>query len=231
MDIWNDKQGMAWFYCTEIDPCNEKLRKNRIIVITHSKFLLFHPINQENFGVLVFWADLIGISEVKRCKNSDELFLVEWITEVGGYMLFKSRQIKEFIQQVCENLNNLGIIAQESFNVVIEDNEDRYKLYQILREIEKSERVLETGVDNEKIYCLIALYQKAVEHFSAENDSRFEIYLEKLHALLNDVRVLKQIFKGQKSQSDGRKRIMSHEKKVVVNESEEFCDKTSSESL
>ena len=222
---------MTWLYCTEIDPCNEMLRKNRIIVVTHSKFLLFHPISQENFGVLVFCADLIGISELKRCKKSDGLFLVVWKTEVGRCMLFKTRQIKEFIQQVCENLNDLGSIVQESFNIVIEDNEDRYKLYQILREIEKSERVLETEVDNEKIYCLIALYQKAVEHFSAENDSRYETYLEKLHILLNDVRILKQIFKGQKPQSEGRKRILSYERKMKVNKSEEFCDKTSSESL
>ena len=126
---------------------------------------------------------------------------------------------------------SLGSIFQESFNVVVEDNEDRYRLYQILREIEKNERLFETEVDNEKIYCLIALYQKAFEHFSAENDSRYKIYLEKLHVLLNDVRVLKQIFKGQKPQSEGRKKITSYERKMKVNESEEFCDKTSSETL
>lgn len=232
VDIWTKQEGMNWVYCTEVDPCNEKLRRNRIVVITHSKFLMFHPLEKENLAILVFWADLYGISEIKRSKTSDDLFLIEWkseISESNNCQLFKTTQSKALILLISENLQKLGSIVQGSFSIDIQENEDKYKLYEVLSKIEKSERVLETVIDDEKIYCLIGLYQKAVEYFSAENDPRYEIYLSKLHKLLNDVRVLKHIFKAMKPGTKGRRRIMSNDRKLSG--SEENCDKTSSDSL
>ena len=97
------------------------------------------------------------------------------------------------INLISDNLNKLGSIVQNTYLLDIEEGIDRIKIYDILRKIERSERLLETFVDDEKVNGLIALYQKAVEYFSALNDSRYEIYLSKLQNLFTDQRVMRLI--------------------------------------
>ena len=97
------------------------------------------------------------------------------------------------INLISDNLNKLGSIVQYTYLLDIEEGIDSIKIYDILRKIERSERLLETFVDDEKVNGLIALYQKAVEYFSALNDSRYEIYLSKLQNLFTDQRVMRLI--------------------------------------
>ena len=189
---WEGKEGMDWFYCAEIDPLNYKICRDRFIAITHSYFLLLepHPTHHE-FGFVIFWASLHSIDAINKTKTGEDVIVFEWNEKLDKrYQVFKTARAKALIHLISENLGRLGSIVQNSYSLDIEEKLEKIKIYDILRKIERHERLLETFVDDEKINGLIALYQKAVEHFSAINDSRFEIYLNKLQNLFTDKRVL-----------------------------------------
>ena len=215
LDIWSPKDSTNWFYVTEIDPCNLKVRKSRIIVITHNHFLLLSQIPHKGFGVLVFWTELAAISNLRYCTKDEFMILFEWKLEQDPtFQLFKTSQNRIICQLLIKNLTELGSIAQNSFIVDIEENEEKFKVFEVLRKIERSERLLEALVDDEKILSLIALYQKAIEYLSVLNDDRAELYIKKLQSLFNDVRVLKQIFSEMKVKDSKRNRGKSFEKKI-----------------
>jgi hypothetical protein len=113
---------------------------------------------------------------------------------------------------ITNNLTKLGSIVQITYLLDIEENIAKLKIYDVLRKIERNERLLETFVDDENINRLIALYQKAVEYFSGVDDSRFEIYLNKLHSLFSDGRVMKIICTEVKTtEVNRRNRVKSME--------------------
>ena len=195
LKIWENKEGMNWFYCSEIDPLNPEIRRMRIIAITHSYFLLLEP-DQKNhqLGYPIFWATLSSIKSIQKSKNTEDLIVIEWSEILGqNFQVFQTCKTKMLINLISDNLNKLGSIVQNTYLLDIEEGIDRIKIYDILRKIERSERLLETFVDDEKVNGLIALYQKAVEYFSALNDSRYEIYLSKLQNLFTDQRVMRLI--------------------------------------
>lgn len=189
---YENKPDMQYFFCTEIDPLDLTIRRSRIIIVTNVFFLLLEPCRQDNFkGMLVFWASLFSLDYVKKLKNSENTLVFEWTPELSSnYQMFKLKNANALTKLVCDNLKKLGTIVHNSFLLDIEPTIDKIKIYSILRNIERLERLLETFVDDEKANLLIALYQKAVEYYSAIGDSKFELYLTKLHGLLKDQRVL-----------------------------------------
>jgi hypothetical protein len=56
----------------------------------------------------------------------------------------------------------------------------------ILQAISVYESSLETQLNFSTINSLMALYQQAIEYYSALNDERFEEYINRLHALLSN---------------------------------------------
>jgi hypothetical protein len=211
LEIWS-KPSMNWFYCTEIDVCNPKRRKNRVLVVTHSHLLVLSPHQTKPLAVLIFWAELFALSSVQRSKTDENSIILEWKLESEStFQQFKLSNSKLVTKLISGNLSRLGSIPSYSFLVEIEENEDRFKVFEVLRKIERCERLLETIVDDEKLLDLIALYQKAIEYLSAGNDSRAEVYIKKLQALFNDVRVLKQIFSEMRSK-ESKTRIKNQEK-------------------
>lgn len=211
LDLWQDRPGMEWFFCIETDPLNGKTCRNRIIAITHSYFLLLEPHPTDHrFAYIIFWASLSALSNIQKSKTQENSFILQWDEKIKpNIQLFKSVRGNVLIHLISENLSKLGSIVQNTFLLKIEEKLEKIKIYDILRKIERNERLLETYVEDEKINALIALYQKAVEYFSGINDSRFEIYLAKLQNLFTDKRVMEIIcsdiqLKARPNRSRGR---------------------------
>ncbi|OMJ83739.1 hypothetical protein SteCoe_15281 [Stentor coeruleus] len=213
LSFYSDKPGMLWCYCVEVDPLNENVTRSRALIITHSYFLILEPSkSSNNWGYIVFWASLSGLQSIQKSKHHDDRVLLEWHESIGAkFQVLRTNQAKSIISLICENANKLGSIVQKSYRLDIEENSDKFKVYDILRKIERNERLIETMVDDEKINGLIALYQKAVEHFSGMNDIRYEIYLNKLHGLFTDERVMKIMCSQIKPVQGRRNRVKSME--------------------
>lgn len=210
--VWDNKDNMIWFYCSEIDPLKAENSKPRVIVLTHAYFLLLEPCRSAQAGIVLFWANLYAITSVSLSKFDESEFVVNWNSVIGNNVqVFRSKQSRKFYQVLAGNLNKLGSIVQQSYLVNIEDSHDKFKVFDILRKIERCERLMETLVDDEKVNSLIVLYQKAVEYFSAEDDCRYEIYLNKLQRLFTDSRVLSQVFSEIQPRAPKRSRIKSME--------------------
>lgn len=211
-NVWENKTSMAWFYCCEIDSLNIASSKPRVIVLTHSYFLLLEPCRTSQAGILIFWANLYTIAAIHRSKEDESEFIVYWNSVIGNNIqVFRSKQCRKFCQVLAQNLNKLGSVVQQSYIVDIEDTHEKFKVFDILRKIERCERLMETLVDDEKVNSLIVLYQKAVEYFSAEDDCRYEIYLNKLQRLFTDSRVLSQVFSEIQPRMPKRSRVKSME--------------------
>jgi hypothetical protein len=209
---WSNKSSMLWFFCSEIDALNSSTRKPRVIVLTHSYFLLLEPCRSCEAGVVLFWASLHSISSVQISRFDDQEIVINWNTALGNNLqIFRSKQVRRFCQLLSSNLAKLGSVVQQTFLVDLEESCDKFKIFDILRKIERNERLLETLVDHEKVTSLIALYQKAVEYFSAEEDLRYEIYLNKLQNLFTDKRVFSQVFSEIRPQTTRRSRVKSME--------------------
>jgi ubiquitin-protein ligase len=213
LSFYTDKPGMLWCYCVEVDPLNENVTRSRALIITHSYFIILEPSKSwTNWGYIVFWASLSGLQSIQKSKHHDDRILLEWHESIGAkFQILRTNQAKSIISLICENANKLGSIVQKSYRLDIEENSDKFKVYDILRKIERNERLIETLVDDEKINGLIALYQKAVEHFSGMNDIRYEIYLNKLHGLFTDERVMKIMCSEIKPVQGRKNRVKSME--------------------
>jgi hypothetical protein len=114
LNIWEDKPGISWFYCIEIDPLDNDICINRIIVITHSYFLLLDP-DQKNpkIGYIIFWASLFTLSALKKSRENEEIVIFEWNEQIGpNIQMFKSPVIKSIIDLIKENTNKLDSMTK-----------------------------------------------------------------------------------------------------------------------
>lgn len=221
-EVWDEKTSMLWFFCTEIDALNNNTRYPRVIVVTHSYFILLEPCRTYEAGIVLFWASLHTIASVHKSRYDNFEFVINWSSAMGNTVqVFHSKQCRKFCQVLSSNLGRLGSVVQQSFLVEVEDFKDKFKIFDILRQIERHERLLETLVNDEGINSLIALYQKAVEYFSAEEDLRYEIYLSKLQNLFSDRRVFTQVVSEIQPRISKRSRVKSMDFSLPNNTSNE----------
>ena len=69
---------MAKFYCIETDPKDAKVSIERMLVVTQLVILQLEPGDKDDMGVLVSWATLQSLSNIKRSKLEADRLTFEW---------------------------------------------------------------------------------------------------------------------------------------------------------
>lgn len=175
------------------------------IIVTDIYLLLFNPIrdNQTNLCKLLFCGELRKISKSISSKHKDKktLILIWDKTQFTlGYQIefsFVSAQstFNDFLSQINQRVDMLN----KSF-VVFEDNEQEKEEVSLIKKLKNSEAKIENYKaliekkedlyqKNKSLYLikeLATLYEKMVDLLSADENSEFTVYLDKMKNILNE---------------------------------------------
>jgi hypothetical protein len=200
---WENREYMRLFAGQEIDPQNPKFCRDRAIVVTHSMVLQLET-NPQYPGLahLVCYASLSSLQTVKMSKSDPEKVTFEWRMPDSSTALaqqFKIKSVNAFIELLMKNTQRLGIGAERrvlrpTASISEEDVNaqalSRVKIGEINADIVQHEVDIQDEVTKEKVNELIDLYQRAIEYYSALNDAKYDMYLQKVRKLWADEVVL-----------------------------------------
>jgi hypothetical protein len=199
LGFWDTQPGMKVFICQEIDPQNQKFFKDRALVVSHSMILELETNPQyPGQGHLICYASLFSLNTIKVAKSDNQKVTFEWKISENDIPLaqqFKIPNFSEFIALALENTEKLGVsidrkiirpISSISEEDVNSQALQKIKIKEITEGIIQHEVSIQDEISKDKINQLIELYQKAIEYYSAVNDQKFHIYLEKVRKLLSD---------------------------------------------
>lgn len=76
--VWENKEFMKCFYCTEIGIENFKSQTAKLLVVTHSKILELEPYQEQPImGKLISWATLQSINSIMVSKSEPHMVIIE----------------------------------------------------------------------------------------------------------------------------------------------------------
>jgi hypothetical protein len=197
LNIWENQPGMGTFYTVEIDPNDPRDKKNRCIVVTHTVILQLEISTQfPDVGHLLSWATLNALANIQRSRTDSKQLTFHW-KQIGNNppysQLFEISDAENCIDFISRNMKNLGTLISKQNPTLSLREEDvtstriqKMHIDDILQAISVYESSLETQLNFSTINSLMALYQQAIEYYSALNDERFEEYINRLHALLSN---------------------------------------------
>lgn len=205
----------------------EKVRKERYIVITDIYFLLFDVVpTSKNLAKLLFWGD---IRQIVTCKGNSfssetesETLILEWKNNnklIQFEMSFMNGNIKYFLDKSTRKILRLKEqykIFQDDMSKPVEDeittrmkdvNLSNSNIDKLIMLVKYKEEILERQHSINIIRELMSLYQKIIEILSAKGDLEFKSYLDKLHKMLTDKQIQDELEKEKIMNSSDSKRI------------------------
>ena len=200
---------------------NSKIGRDRYVIITDVYFLLFDPEqNSRNYGKLLFWGDIRQLLNNKPGYIAEEKLdsvILEWKNgnevQISFELVFKDSTIEEFLnitKSKIEKITNKFKMFQDD----ISKSGDQINSYTyankdyLVNLIALKEKLLRRTQSIFIINELISLYQKIIEILSEKNDMDYKMYLEKLHALLNNKDVQDKI--GEESETSSHKALNNY---------------------
>ena len=188
--------------CDEIDPNEPRTGKTRYLVITDNALLLLEPegrSKQQN-GILVSWATLQSLEKLRRNLDIENVIAFCWLEQKEKEWILKFQNATEVINCVISKMGNLGVKSERrQFNhkkilakEVTEEAIRSFNISQVLDLIAVYESAIVQDITLENIQNLMALYQKAIEYYSAMDTKRFTDFLNRLQTLLKreDIQVV-----------------------------------------
>ena len=161
--------------------------ESRKLLISEGFFLLFveKSIFEGDKLRLIFYAAIKSLMHIKHYTASD---IVEFTWKIKGgrnmLMRIRSRDADKIVQIVMEILKKKSIkykITNKDFRPK-EGELPQIQIDLVEEEINKYEVTLrlQENVNEENVGYLMELYEKAVQYYSAVNDSKYELYMGKI---------------------------------------------------
>ena len=170
-------------------------------VVTEQVLLYLEPDHKiKNVARLVAWFTLPALEQIKRnLDNPDSIsFIWRKIDDLDS-LEFKMimQNANECVNLVVKQLKKQGLQVNKNYEkkrkiLESEVSESAYKEYNInmlLNKIQQYEQNLEQAPNSQIIQHLIMLYNKAIEYYSALNDEKHLMYLQKLQKLFQDDKI------------------------------------------
>ena len=174
----------------------KQIRKSMVdiylVVTEHHLMMLKTDTKIKNVAKLLAWASLPSLSKINHSLTANDQISM-YFRKVDGRKpwvlnVLMNQNSNECISMIVKNLKreNVGIKKEfEKKRMIMENevNKDAIKVMKIesvLLTIEEYEKKLTQEVSPSTAKHLIALYNKAVEYYSALNDDRHMQYLMKL---------------------------------------------------
>ena len=167
--------------------------EGRKLYICDTFFLLF--IETSIFGnenlKLIFFAAIKSLIHIKHYTESD---IVEFTWKIKGgknnLMRIRTKEAGNIVKIITEILKKKKIkhqITNKDFRPK-EGEIPAIDIDLVEEEINKYEVTLrlQENINNENVNYLMKLYEKAVQYYSAVNDSKYEVYMSKIHDMFNN---------------------------------------------
>jgi hypothetical protein len=162
----------------------------RYLFITDNHLIIFHNIDEKKryLCVISFYAEIQTIEKISK-------------TTIDDIQLNEKSCFKIIWEQGANNVyNDIISVSQDKINYIIDlimekKNSLKYKydlfynnhlnnIEQIEKIIDIKEKILEKENDENIFKSIIELYQKIIEIITIKNDDGFQIYMNKLHKMI-----------------------------------------------
>ena len=167
------------------------------IVVTESVILKLKTDTKiKNVAKLHAWACLPALEKIKHSLEYNEQVTMQFRSAAEGrkpwiFAVSMNQNSQDCIALVLRRIKMLGIKAQKGFDKkrkireseVTSGSMAELKIETLLTTIEEWEAKLQYEKNSQTVNHLIALYNKAVEYYSALNDERHMNYLMKVKKL------------------------------------------------
>lgn len=197
-DVWKFKDVTNLFidYSKPMPPA-EEINQTRYLVVTDTGLLVGEPISQGSKVIYCRgWNTLYRLHKVRReIKESPRTITFVWEDDTHTEWVLELQDVDSFIQHITFRMESLGvecekkqykkklILDTEVTKAAIEKDIDG-KSKEVIDLIAIYEDILNDDLTIDNINSLIALYQKAIEYFSAVDSGRFEDFLNRNKNLL-----------------------------------------------
>ena len=209
---WSNKDTLGYFSCVEV---TKKGEERRALVVTETVILQLEPsTTYVGTGVLLSWATLQSLANIKRSKSQPHKVTFDWkvIKDNPEYsQTFIIEDVSACISLITSNMSHLGVLVKRQ-NAIIEANlkeEEVTKqslqsihINDVLHAITVYEANLDEKLTLDMVNSLMGLYQKAVEYFSGVGDPRYDEFLARLHSMLSNTEIQK-VLSGEKERIAG----------------------------
>mmetsp|Transcript_29426 Transcript_29426/g.52678 ORF Transcript_29426/g.52678 Transcript_29426/m.52678 type:complete len:501 (+) Transcript_29426:63-1565(+) len=196
MSFWDFQLHMGIFRCQEIDGA---VKKERYMAVSETVIIELEPSTQyPQFGHMLSWASIYSLDGIQRQKKDPERLIFKW-KQMGEEAAYQQTllmpEAEACIGLISANMRALGVLVKKRNPIATLKEEEvtvksvkKIHINEILETIAVYESNFETNMNLYMINSLMELYQQAIEYFSALNDPRYDVFLDKLHTMLsNDI--------------------------------------------
>ena len=179
-----------------------KVRKQMVdiylVVTEHNLMMLKTDTKIKNVAKLQAWGSLAAIQKINHSLTANDQITMYWrrVQNRKPWVLnvLMNQNSNDCISMIVKNLKREGITIKKEYEkkrMILESEVTKnaiknMKIDSVLLTIEQFEKKMEEQVNQATAQHLIALYNKAVEYYSALDDERHLEYLMKLQNLLKD---------------------------------------------
>jgi hypothetical protein len=179
-----------------------KVRKQMVdiyLVVTPTALLMLKTDTKiKNVAKLQAWGTLAALQKINHSLTANDQITMYWRRVEGRkpwvLTVLMNQNSNECISFITKNLKKSGITIKKEYEkkrMILESEVTKHaiknmKIDSLLLTIDQYEKKMDEQVTHSTAQHLIALYNKAVEFYSALDDDRHLEYLMKLQTLLKD---------------------------------------------
>ena len=149
-----------------------------------------------NIGHIVFYKGLEFIETIRIHTSDSEIVAIEWKDSIGQFQIFRVYNAENMVRLIKQNSNLLQIMNCSHNDETCEKKLKDIEIYEIIKKILECENRLTFDLNTDIIKDIINYYQQAIEFYSAAEDSRFKIFLQKLSKILSNSKTLELLSKN-----------------------------------
>jgi len=173
----------------KVDIDDKEKALDRVLLVSDIHICLFEHVKSLKHTVqLVFWSSLRSLVTIRRNPKDNlvRFFFKQKHRKPVYELALAFTGSANLVADLLKTMQFLGI----QYKVNRQGGSQKSgTLPQVdIENVEKSLKVLEIKVehnpDTESVEQIMDLYQKAIEYYSATNNEKYEIYLEKMHKIL-----------------------------------------------
>jgi len=192
-DIWGKHPHSQVFECTEVDHRGFRSPRERRLVLTPAQVLVLEPSARfPGIGHLLLHAPYSALSSVRWLNFNKELLSFYWKqgSEAVGQQLHFTDPAAVidalFAKARACGLEGVKITAPEGLSEEEVKSAPKLDIDRMLMEIEATESEVVKTPTLEAVNGLLATFQRVIEYYSALGDSKYDLYLKRMHEMLHN---------------------------------------------
>jgi hypothetical protein len=192
-DIWAKHPNSQVFECTEVDHRGYRSPRDRRLVLTPSQVLVLEPsVRFPGIGHLLLHAPYSALTSVRWVNFNKEILSFYWKqgSETVGQQLHFTDPTSVidalFAKARACGIEGVKVTAPEELREEEVKSAPKVDIDRMLMEIEATESEVIKTPTLDAVNGLLATFQRVIEYFSALGDSKYDLYLKRMHEMLHN---------------------------------------------